>query len=137
MGWLVLDDNSLEGATLSDRRVELIAKGVKLYPLNEQVSYLRQLYKYKSGTNFVDSKGRTFSYKKTSGLNKVEARKITKHCEVNGFDVFMVEGINVPFMVDYIMHDRGIKYASIMQTPHGPFLYDLIKGHHETYRRKI
>jgi hypothetical protein len=137
MGWLVLDDTGLEGDTLAERRVELLSRGVKLYPLNEQVNYLRQLYKYKSGNNFIDSKGRTFSYKKTSGLNKVEARKIKRHCEVNGFDVFIVEGIKIPFMVDYVMQDRGIDYASIMHTQHGPFLYDLVKGHHETYRRKI
>jgi len=114
-----------------------LGKKKELYPLTEQVNYLRQMYKYKTGTNFIDSLGNLFAYKKSSGLNKVIARKIVSHCEIDNFTVFLVEGIYQPFIVDYGLKERGIYYASIMETDYGPFLYDLVKEYHETYRRKI
>ena len=134
-----MDDLSVPGDTLPERRLHLVGQGRKkeLYRLTEQVNYMRQLFKYRSKTNFIDSKGYMFTYTKTSGLNLVESRKIKKHCEVDGFDVFKVEGIYQPFMVDYFLKDREIEYASIMKTKSGYFLYDLTMKKHDPYRRKI
>lgn len=114
-----------------------LGKRKELYPLYEQINYLRQLYKYASGENFIDSKGHIFKYKKTSKLNKVECRSIKKYAEIDNYTVFQVEGLYQLFYVDYYIRDRSINYASIMNTEYGPFLYDLVKDYHDPYRRKI
>jgi hypothetical protein len=138
-GWFILDDKGIPGDTLAERRLRLINKGKKknLYKLTEQVNYMRQMFKYKTKTNFIDSKGLVFTYVKSSGLNQVVSRKIIQFAKVQSFNVFIVEGVDSPFLVDYELKDRGIKFASIMQTRQGPFLYDLTKDYHEHYRRKI
>ena len=136
-GKYILDDRSID-APFHERRLKLKSKFPEkdIYKLKEQVPYLRQLIKYKSGTTFVDYDGNIFKYKKSSKLFKIQSHKIERVTEHNNWTVFEVAGIETPFMVGETLNYK-IKYASIMHTSWGPFLFDLTSEPHEPYRRKL
>ena len=50
--------------------------------------------------------------------------------------MFEVAGIETPFMIGQALK-YNVKYASIMHTTWGPFLFDLTSEPHEVYRRKL
>jgi len=135
-GWFILDDTSILGYTMAERRLKIKTAGAELYPLYERVDMLRQLCKYKTGTNFVNAIGKVFSYKKSSGLNKIQSCKIiSAFTPPEGQTVFYCEEVPQPFITTLNLED--INYASLMDTKNGIFLYDLTTEKHELYRRKI
>ena len=136
-GKYILDDKGIN-APFPERRLMLKNKypNEKIYKLKEQVSYLRQLVKYKSGTTFIDYNGDIFRYRKSSKLFEVKSHKIERVKEHGNWTIFEVVGIETPFMVGESLK-YNIKYASIMHTKWGPFLYDLTSSPHEPYRRKL
>lgn len=136
-GTYIFDDLNIN-ATFSERRAMLHSKypREKIYKLKERVPYLRQLVKYKSGTTFVDYNGNLFKYKKSSKLFDVKSHKIEKTREHGNWTIFEVANIETPFMVGEPFTYKT-KYASIMHTKWGPFLYDLTSEPHEVYRRKL
>lgn len=136
-GRYILDDKNIE-APFAERRLLLQAKypDAKIYKLKERVPYLRQLVKYKSGTTFVDYNGDIFRYRKSSKLFPVKSHKIERTKEYGNWTIFEVAGIETPFMVGEPL-SYNAKYASIMHTDWGAFLYDITSKPHEPYRRKL
>lgn len=136
-GKYILDDKSIN-APFYERRAKLKYKypKEKIYKLKEQVPYLRQLVKYKSGTTFVDYNGDIFKYRKSSKLFKVKSHKITKKKQYGKWTIFEVANIETPFMIGEMLTATA-KYASIMHTEWGPFLYDITSQPHGVYRRKL
>ena len=136
-GKYILDDKSIN-APFFERRLRLQSKypDSKIYKLKERIPYLRQLVKYKSGTTFVDYNGDIFKYKKSSKLFRVKSHKIERVKEHGNWTIFEVAGIETPFMIGEVLKYNA-KYASIMHTNWGPFLYDITSEPHEVYRRKL
>ena len=136
-GTYILDDLSING-TFPERRARLISEWPrdKIYKLNEQVIYLRQLVKYKSGTTFIDHNGNIVRYTKSSELYKITSHKIIEKRESGNWTIIKLNGIEIPLLVSMRLTPET-KYASIMHTKWGPFLYDLTSKQHEIYKRKI
>ena len=136
-GKYILDDLNIN-APFPERRMIMQSRYPKeqIYKLKERVPYLRQLIKYRTGTTFIDYDGNLFKYKKSSKLFKVKSHKIERTKEHGNWTIFEVTGIETPFMVGELLSYK-IKYASIMHTKWGPFLYDLTSEPHEPYRRKL
>ena len=137
-GEFILDDSSFKG-TLPQRRVALAAyyPRERIYKLSEQVIYLRQLVKYRSGTVFVDYNGNLIKYRKSSKLYDITSHKITSTTPVKDiWTVIKLKGVEQSLLVGQII-TRDIKYAAIMHTKWGPFLYDLTSEQHNPYKRKI
>lgn len=136
-GEFVLDDDKLDGDFLQ-RRVLLSNHYPRttIYKLNEKVSFLRQLVKYKSGTSFVDTHGKIFKYRKGSKLFKVESFKIIRVREHGIWTIIYVDTTEQPYIVGHALLSTTT-HASIMFTDLGPFLYDLTTEKHKMYRRKI
>ena len=107
-----------------------------IYKLKEQVNYLRQLVKYKSGSTFIDSNGEIIKYKKSSKLFKITSHKIIKIKPYGVWSIIYIKDMEIPFIIGQTLEDKT-KYASIMHTNWGPFLYDLTVEKHDTYKRKI
>ena len=136
-GKYILDDRSIN-APFNERRIQLYSRypKEKIYKLKERVPYLRQLVKYKSGTTFVDYNGHIFKYRKSSNLFQVKSHKILRKKLHGNWTIFEVANIETPFLVgEHLKYST--KYASIMHTNWGPFLYDLTNEPHEVYRRKL
>jgi len=136
-GVYILDDTSIRG-TFGERRVLLSAEypSEKIYKLKEKVSYLRQLVKYRSGTTFMDYNGHLIKYRKSSKLFKINSHKINRKEPYGNWTIIYLDGIEIPFIVGETLTPNA-KFASIMRTTSGPFLYDITSIQHDTYRRKI
>ena len=133
----ILDDKSIN-ATFPVRRTKLkiIYPKEEIYPLSEQVLYLRQLVKYRSGTIFIDYNGTILKYKKGKKLFNVESRKILSKREEDNWTIIQVENVEIPFLIGNVL-PNNVTHASIMITSSGPFLYDLTNQYHEPYKRKL
>jgi len=136
-GTYILDDQSLDG-DFQTRRVKMYSEysDEKIYKLKEKVIYLRHLVKYKSGTFFVDSTGKIIKYKKSSRLYPIKSKRIERKIIKENWTNIYVAGLEIPFVVGHALTYKT-KYASIMYTDWGPFLYDLTSKQHEVYLRKI
>ena len=136
-GTYVLDDYSIN-KTFAERRKDMLERYPKkdIYKLKEQVNYLRQLVKYKSGTTFIDSNGNIFKYHKSSKLYNITSNRITRIEGHGRLSVIEVENIEFPFLIGFTISPETT-HASIMHTKDGPFLYDLTNKPHEPYKRKI
>jgi hypothetical protein len=134
-GRKILDDTSLPGDTLGERRLRI--KKEDRYKLGERVDKLRQLVKYPGGTIFVDNNGKLFQYRKGHKRFKVESRKILKK-EVTDYGTIMtVEGVPHPEIIANRYLGDIVFYASVMFTDKGPFIYDYTEKRHATYRKSI
>lgn len=135
----ILDDPSLPG-DFAARRLKLRKRYGKdaLYHFKERVDLLRQLVKFPGNTAFIDKNGKLIRYVKTSKLYEVRSLPIVSIKEIeNIWSVITVKGISQKFLIGFDIKRKYIKYASIMFTKDGPFLYDLTTEPHEVYRRKI
>ena len=131
-GIYILDDATLPG-DFEHRRACIVGK---VYKLKERVIYLRQLVKYKSGTTFVDADGKLFKYKKSSKMFDIRSAKIVRKVDRGNWTVIHLQDFEQPFIVGQAVLP-STKYASIMHSSWGPFLYDLTSKKHEPYKRKI
>jgi len=136
-GTYILDDYSYNG-TFEDRRLCMQEEYVneKIYKLKEQVLYLRQLVKYKSGTTFIDYNGNILKYTKSTKLFKIKSHKIIQKRNHGNWTVINMQNCELPFIIGKILPHTAT-HASIMETEWGPFLYDITSKSHEIYRRKI
>lgn len=136
-GVYILDDLGIN-KSFAERRAALSAyyPKDKIYKLKEKVAYLRQLVKYKSGSVFIDYNGNIIKYKKSSKLFEVKSQKIHSKSHHGNWTILKVNGIEISFLVGHIVSSK-VKYASIMYTEWGPFLYDITSKDHEPYKRKI
>jgi hypothetical protein len=134
--WYYLDDKTLKGG-LGERRLIIKQAGHKLYKLNEQITTLRKMTKYPTGTIFIDDNGSIFKYEKSSKFYPIVSKKIKDQKRGDGYDIFWVENDYFPHISCIPLKENGIEYASFMQTKYGPFLYDFTRNYHEPYKRKI
>jgi hypothetical protein len=136
-GTYILDDTSIP-TDFEERRLILAEDypSEKLYKLKEQVLYLRQLVKYKSGTTFIDYNGKLVEYKKGNNLFKINSHKILNKQEHGNWTVLTLENMEIQFVVGQLLPHTAT-HASIMETKWGPFLYDLTSIKHLTYSRKL
>jgi hypothetical protein len=132
-GKYILDDTSLSG-DLGRRRLHII--GDK-YPLRGTIFTLRELFKFPSGTYFIDKNGHIFKYKKGKARYLVESKKIyKKELRPEGMVCYITDLPN-PIRLGVTLEAQLKDYASIMSTNYGPILYDLTQEYHEPYRRSI
>jgi hypothetical protein len=135
-GEYILDDYSYNG-TFEERRHKIAENEPdKLYKLKERVIYLRQLVKYKSGTTFIDFNGSLMKYAKSSKLYFIRSYKIMRKRDHGNWTIINVNKLEQPMLIGQVVLPTTT-HASIMETKHGPFLYDLTSEYHEPYRRKI
>lgn len=136
-GTYILDDTSID-EPFEKRRMILydIYPSEKIYKLKERVLYLRQLVKYKSGTTFIDTNGHIIKYRKSSKLFDIKSHKIENKRKYNNWTIINVKNVEIPFLIGETLSPFA-KYASIMYTKYGPFLYDITSEPHEPYKRKI
>jgi len=136
-GIYILDDHGIEGNFETRRtKLQLAYPTKKIYKLKERVLYLRQLFKYKSGTTFIDITGKIVKYKKSSKLYTVKSMEIHRKKTMHNWTILYCTKIEIPFLIGKAV-TYETKYASIMYTEWGPFLYDLTSERHEPYKRKI
>lgn len=136
-GEYILDDKSIK-APFEDRRLKLLEKYTrdKIYVLKEKVLYLRQLVKYKTGSKFIDYNGNIIKYQKSSKLYNIVSKKIIRVTPHGMWSVIELEGVEIPFLIGTRLSYNS-KYASIMETQWGPFLYDITSIKHDKYKRKV
>ena len=135
----ILDDKSYPQRDYAARRVAMVKDYPedKIYRLGERVDFLRHLVKYPSGTTFINKFGDLICYKKGRKLFPVISKHIIyKHIMDNGWTRIAVDDVDIEFLLTYRLPWEA-KYASIMMTNFGPFLYDITKEKHEVYKRKI
>lgn len=136
-GTYIIDDTSIKGS-FSERRMALasIYPTSNIYKLKEQVIYLRQLVKYKSGSVFIDYEGNIVKYQKGDKLFSIRSEKIERKKNYNNWTILYINNMEIPFLVGEMVKPTTT-HVSIMDTQWGPFLYDLTNKTHEPYRRKI
>jgi len=136
-GTYILDDKTYNG-TFSERRIAMLKEypTEKIYKLKERINFLRQLIKYKSGTNFIDYNGYILKYKKSSKLFDIKSYEINTISPHDNWNIINLIGLEQAFLIGGSISPIT-RYASIMDTQWGPFLYDLTSKHHESYKRKI
>ena len=130
-----MDDLTVEGNSLGERRLK-IPQDLR-YKLGEKVDTLRQMIKYPGGTIFIDNSGHLFKYTKGSERFLVESKPIVKKDYVTEGTVVHIKDIPTPQLIPYQHIAENIKYASIIFTNDGPFVYDYTRVQHEPFRRSI
>ena len=88
-----LDNKSLIGITLSERRLKIPLK--ERYPLTFALFNFSQLLNYKKGCMFIDNLGNIFKYKKTR-YEKLEYHKVIGYTDI-GNSIF--DSISVNFSI--------------------------------------
>lgn len=135
----ILDDKSYPHRDFAARRVAMVRDYPEkdIYKLGERVDFLRHLVKYPSGTTFVNKLGEIVCYKKGNKFYLITSKQIiSRRFTELGWTIFTIDDLDVEFLVTHPVTSE-VRYASIMQTNFGPFLYDLTYEKHEPYKRKI
>ena len=135
----VLDDTSVEGATLGLRRLNLAAQGVRLYPLSTSVYFISDLIKLATSNKvwFIDSSGRIFTYTKTT-LVPIVITKITKVVPSSSVGCILeVKNIQGRFKSLVYPTERDTHAAFIKLGPQSYLLFGLCDETAKAYRRKI
>jgi hypothetical protein len=134
---LIVDDANIEGDTLAKRRLRILSEGTKVYRLTNAIFFLGDLIKLATPqTNFIDSKGRLFVYRKDK-FAKLKFYKIDRVMPITtGGAIISVVGIPSRFKVLNTPNDN-IRYAGILQTGMANILYGLYENDTEDTRRKI
>jgi hypothetical protein len=133
----VLDDTSVEGETLGQRRLKLALKGHNLYKFRGKVDTLKQLIKHPSGTIFLDNNGNIFKYRKGRKLFKVVSHKVLKRENKDDGVVVTIQDYPTPHFIPSKKVADNTNYVSIMLTNTGPLIYDYTSEPHKVYRRSL
>lgn len=135
--YYIVDDTTLDGNTLAERRISLLRQGVKLKKLTRAVFFLGDLVKVAtSSTWFIDSNGSVFRYSKRTSV-KLTYKKIKKVIPIKtGGAIIEVEGIPNRFKCLY-MPSKSKSYAGVLFYNMSYILYDLADIKYDDTRRKI
>jgi hypothetical protein len=132
----IIDDTSIDKPSLALRRVELLSKGVTLFPIKRAFYFLGDFVKVsKPNVWFIDSSGRLFKHTKTR-LVKLRAKKITKVIKHVGSISIEVDGIPHRFSSLY-PPDPKQKYAGIAYMDGMRFLYGYYEEAFKDTHRKV
>lgn len=123
----IVDDRNIDRPTLSRRRLELLTKEVKLFPIHRAVYFLGDLLKLaKATTWFIDSAGTIFQYKKSKRA-KLIVRKITKVLPTEGLgSVIELEGIPTRFKTTF-KPEADAQYAAVLKSGMTYIFYGIYK----------
>lgn len=133
---LVIDDVSVVGSSLGKRRLKLL-KTCNLFPISKSLYFLGDLIKLATNkTWFIDSRGVTFTYKKTTRA-KLTCHKIKNILPAIGMGAILeVEGIPQRFKVIYRpFNDES--YVGVLTTNNSYILYGLYEEPFKNSYRKI
>lgn len=125
-GKFILDNKNLPGDSLGKRRLRILDKD-SLYHLGHAYFTLKDLIKYKQGnSNFVDSNGKVFKYRKSSYV-RLAYHRIASVVEVEDSVYIQTTKYSALFRVP---PELGImwykdKYAGIIDLMGGQMLYDI------------
>lgn len=133
----IIDDKNEPGDTLAKRRMSLISRNIKLYPLRKAIFFLQDLIKLaKSNVWFIDSLGTVFEYKKSIKVPLVFKKIKTVINIPTGGAIIEVEGISTRFKVLYIP-EIDKQYAGILMYKSGYILYGLYDKKYDNTTRTI
>lgn len=123
IGFRVVDDTEVEGATLGLRRLKLKSMDVRLFPVRRAIYFLADLIKISNATTwFIDSAGKTFQYRRSIRA-KLTCHKIKKILPLNGMGAIVeLDGIPTRFKSMYSPYPGQI-YAGVLQWGNGHILY--------------
>lgn len=111
----VVDDSSLEGETLSRRRLKLAVDNVPLFPIRQALYFLGDLLKLaKPTTWFIDSSGQLFQHKKSTRA-KLLVKRIKNVFPTTGLGaVIELEGMHQRFKTVF-KPSPDAEYAALLQ----------------------
>lgn len=137
INYKVIDDKTVPGTSLAHRRLRMKLDGVPLQKLKTAIFFLGDFIKVAlPHTWFIDSKGRLFSYVKST-------RAILKFYKVEdiipiqtGGAIICIEGLATRFKTLF-MPEQTMKYAGILNIGKSLILYGLYEEQHKDSWRKI
>ena len=131
----IIDDKSIEGNTLAERRLKLLVQNIPLFKFKYTLFFLSDLIKLaKPNKWFIDSLGRLFQYKKQSTA-KLVFKKITNIIRGVGIVLIELEGSSNRYSCLYPPTPEQ-KYAGVLKIGGANILYGFYEVQHKnTYRR--
>lgn len=130
----IVDDSTIEGKSLSTRRMKLAMQNVKLFKIKIALFFISDLIKLaKPGIWFIDSSGKVFQYTKTRFVPLV-FKKIANVIRDIGCYLIEVEGIR--YKVLYPPTEEQ-KYAGFLVMGKALIVYGVYEKLHTTTYRKI
>lgn len=123
----IVDDTTVQGETLGQRRLHIKAKGDLLKKLGKAIFFIGDLIKIsKSTVWYIDSKGKLFKYKKSTAYT-VEYYEISKVIPVTaGGSIIAVKGLACRFKVLGNYYINPPKYAAIIRNKSSMHIYGLL-----------
>jgi hypothetical protein len=131
----VVDNKNIAGDSLSLRRLKLATQGTRLYRINLAVYFLGDLIKLaKSKTWWIDSQGKLFEYKKTTGA-KLKFYRLEKCFTTQGMGaVIQVCGLPQRFKTMFIPTQQDT-WCGILEWNNIKIFYGFYaEQHKETWR---
>lgn len=135
--YYIVDDRTLEGETLAQRRVSLLRQGIKMKKLGRAVFFLGDLVKLANSTTwFIDNAGNVFQYKKKTNV-LLTYKKIKQIIPIkSGGAILEVEGIPNRFKCLFAP-SKSVQYAGVLKYGLSYILYDVSEDKFNDTRRKI
>jgi hypothetical protein len=133
----VIDDKNLSGATFSARRIQMLARGDKMFKIKQAIYFLGDLIKLASKDSwFIDNQGKLFQYTKEK-YGKLIFRNITKIIPIaTGGSLIEVEGISTRFKTLFAP-SRDKHVAGLLRMGQGYILYGLYDTMYDDTIRKL
>lgn len=132
----IIDDKSIKGNTLAERRLKLLVNGVPLFKIKYALFFIADLVKIATPhTWFIDSSGRIFQYKKKHTAT-LTFRKITRVIRDIGCSLIEVQGHPARFTCLYPPTPEQ-KYAGLLKMNGIYILYGFYEHQHKDTYRKI
>jgi hypothetical protein len=135
----IVDDTNVFGESLAVRRMQLMKDKAPLFKIKQAVFFLSDLIKLAKGSRvwFIDSRGRTFQYKK-SRLVSLTFVKIEKVFPIKtGGSILLLQGLEQRFKTMYKV-DPKLKYAGLLELDSKTkLLYGLYEEQPKDTRRKV
>lgn len=133
----IVDDRTLVGKSLAERRLKLLKQGIRLKKLSRAVFFLGDLIKVATASTWlIDSMGNVFRYKKSKSM-KLVYKPIKQIIPIkSGGAIIEVQGVPSRFKCLY-KPNSNIKYAGIIEYGMSHILYDLSTEQFDSTRRMI
>lgn len=133
----IIDDKSIPGGTLGERRLHLSTRKVPLYRLNKAVYSVGDLLRLTSNTKpwVIDSSGILFKYKRKIRA-PLTCHKITKVLR-NSKGTYILELEGIPERFKLLNDVQDCKYAGVLTINRKYILYGLYEESFKKTFRKV
>lgn len=133
----IIDDKSVPGDSLALRRLKILSKGAKLFNLKVAVFFLGDLIKLSSPTtNFIDSNGRLFIYKKSKTVD-LKFYRIEKVIPIQtGGAIVSVVGLLMRFKL-LNLPSTNSKYVGILHMGMDTIIYGVYEYLPDNTKRRV